>query len=88
MAWRDTMRPARFFVFDGRAVFPLLVFLMHIRVWTLLMAIASMAVFYLLERKGLTAPAAFRALRSWLAGRHRPVERHTRLRRRVDYGGW
>ncbi len=67
-AWRDTARPARFFFVDYRAAFPLLLFLLHIRVWTCLLAITVVFCLYGLERYGYTVPVFLRILRCWLAG--------------------
>jgi intracellular multiplication protein IcmT len=66
--WRDSARPARFFLVDYRAAFPLLLFLLHIRLWTFSLALGTMFVFYLLERYGFSVPVFLRLVRSWLAG--------------------
>lgn len=66
--WRDTARPARFFFVDYRAAFPLLFFLLHIRVWTFILAVVAIFCFYLLERYGYTVPVFFRLFRTALAG--------------------
>ncbi len=67
-AWRDTARPAKFFFVDYRAAFPLLLFLLHIRVWTFLLAIIVVLCLYGLERYGYTVPVFLRIFRCWLAG--------------------
>mgnify|MGYP006327536373 FL=1 len=46
--WRDSARIPRFFLIDARAAFPLLLFLLHIRVWSFLLALVVMAFFDLL----------------------------------------
>jgi intracellular multiplication protein IcmT len=66
--WRDTARPARFFVIDYRAAFPLLLFLLHIRLWTFIVATLAIFCFYMLERFGYTVPVFLRLFRGWLAG--------------------
>ena len=66
--WRDTARPARFFLVDYRAAFPLLLFLLHIKVWTLVLAIVSIVIFAALEHYGFTVPVFLRIFRCWLAG--------------------
>lgn len=66
--WRDSARQARFFMIDARAAFPLLIFLMHIRMWTFVLAITTMCFFALLEKFGFTLVIFFRWLRSFLAG--------------------
>ncbi len=67
-AWRDTARSARFFFVDYRAAFLLLLFLLHIRVWTFFLAIFAVLCLYGLERYGFTVPVFLRILRCWLAG--------------------
>lgn len=67
-AWRDTARSARFFFVDYRAAFPLLLFLLHIKLWTFTLAIIATLCLYALERYGFTVPVFLRIARSWLAG--------------------
>ena len=67
-AWRDSARSARFFIVDYRAAFPLLLFLLHIRLWTFCLALAAMFALYGLERYGYTVPVFLRLVRCWLAG--------------------
>lgn len=69
--WRDSARGARFFMVDAMAVLPLVVFFLHIRLWTLYLAIATMTFFGILERFNFTVPVFFRWLRSTIAGRVR-----------------
>ena len=66
--WRDTARSVRFFFVDYRAAFPLLLFLLHIRVWTLVLAVAATLMLYALERYGYTVPVFLRLVRVWFAG--------------------
>ncbi len=66
--WRDSARSARFFMVDARAAFPIFLFLMHIRLWTGLMVLASALFFGILEHFGYTVPVFFRTLRTFLAG--------------------
>jgi len=66
--WRDSARYPRFFLIDARASFPLLLFLLHIRLWTFLFAISVMAFFGMLERYGFSLTVFLRWLRSTLAG--------------------
>lgn len=67
-AWRDSARTPRFFVIDALSALPLLVFLIHIRTWTFVLAIMTMVFFGILERFNFTVPVFFRWLRSSLAG--------------------
>ena len=66
--WRDSARATRFFFVDYRAAFPLLLFLLHIKVWTFVAAIISMIFLALLERFGFTVSVFLRFFRSKLAG--------------------
>lgn len=69
--WRDSARPAKFFIVDYRAAFPLLLFLLHIRWWSFLLAIVAILFFTLLERYGFTVNVFLRWLRSGLAGKRK-----------------
>ena len=66
--WRDSARQTRFFIVDARCAFPLILFLLHIRWWTLITAVTAMCFFGLLERYGFTVPVFLRWFRSTLAG--------------------
>jgi intracellular multiplication protein IcmT len=83
--WRNTMKPVRFFIFDGRAGFFLFLFIVHARQSTLVLLCVVFAYFYILERKGLTFDAALRATRVWFIGPNRPGWIFTRKRKLVDY---
>ncbi len=69
--WRDSARSARFFIIDARAAFPFLLFLLHIRLWTFIVACIAMSFFALLEKLGFNLTVFFRWLRSFLAGPHK-----------------
>lgn len=84
--WRNTMKIVRFFHFDARAGFFLVLLVVHARLWTLYLLISVMFVFWLLERRGLTFPAALRAVRLWLIGPTRPGWIWTRRRKLLDTG--
>jgi intracellular multiplication protein IcmT len=66
--WRDSARNVRFFVVDFRATFPLLFFLVHIKLWTFILAVVCMLGFWALERKGFTVAVFLRWLRAYIAG--------------------
>lgn len=66
--WRDSARSPRFFIIDARAAFPLLLFLLHIRIWSFVLAVVVMLFFGLLERYGFTLTVFLRWFRSLLAG--------------------
>lgn len=84
--WRNSMKTVRFFIFDARAGFFVVLVLIHARLWTLGLAVVCMGVFYLLERKSLSFPAALRAIRVWLIGSRRPAWIWTRRRKLTDTG--
>jgi intracellular multiplication protein IcmT len=84
--WRNTMKPVRFFQFDARSVAFAMLFLMHIRLWTLETLVVVNCIFWILERKGLSFAAALRALRVWFTGRYRPAWVYTRRRKMIDTG--
>ena len=71
--WRDSARASKFFIFDAKAAFPLLLFLVHIAWWTFITAIAAMFFFTLLNRYGFSVDVFLRWSRSFLAGRRKVV---------------
>jgi len=66
--WRDSARNVRFWFIDFRACFPLLVFLLHIRLWTFILAVFTTVFFSALERYGFTPAVFLRWLRAYIAG--------------------
>lgn len=70
-SWRDSARYPRFFIFDARAVFPLMVWILHMKLWTFILAILAVAFFSLLLRFGFTLSTFLRWLRSIIAGRRK-----------------
>lgn len=77
--WRDSARNAKFFIVDAYAAVPLLLFLLHIRLWTFGLAVLATAFFGILERFGFTVPIFLRWLRTFLGGSYkfaRPWWRH------------
>ena len=66
--WRDTARNVKFFFVDFRACFPLLFFLLHIRLWTFVLAVVTTTFFAMLGRYGFTVPVFLRWLRAFVAG--------------------
>lgn len=66
--WRDSARRARFFLVDAQAAFPLVLFLLHIRVWTFVLAIVATIFFAALERYGFSVPVFLRWFRNFIAG--------------------
>lgn len=84
--WRNSMRPVRFFSLDARAAIPFLFLLVYIRPVSIFLTIVITAVFFFLERRGLTFPAALRAFRVWLLGRFRPAYLSYHHRKNKDFG--
>lgn len=84
--WRNTMKPVRFFLFDARAAFFIMLVLVHARLWTLGLMVTVCIIFWILERKGLSFAAACRALRSWFVGVYRPAWIYMRRRKFLDTG--
>lgn len=70
-SWRDSARFPKFFIFDSRAVFPLMVWILHMKVWSFVLAIIAMAFFSLLLRFGFTVSTFLRWLRSTIGGRRK-----------------
>ncbi len=69
--WRDAARPAKFFGIDAKAAMPLLLFLLHMRLWTLLMTIGFTFFFGILSHFGFTFRVFIVRFRCFLAGRHK-----------------
>lgn len=66
--WRDSARPVRFFIWDGRAVFPVVLLLIHIALWTVILTVVLIGFFSMLNRYGFTPIVFFRWTRSVIAG--------------------
>ena len=84
--WRNTQKPARFYMLDARSFAALFLFLMHAKLWTFAFAVTTMVVFWLLEGRGLTYEASLRGLRSWFFGSKRPSNNRRARRHWVDFG--
>ncbi|MBI1273820.1 MAG: acetyltransferase [Alphaproteobacteria bacterium] len=84
--WRDSQKIARFFFLDARVFLVLLVAMLHIRPWTAITATLVVALFWVLERRGLTFEAALRAFRAWILGHNRPATSRLLRRRWIDNG--
>jgi intracellular multiplication protein IcmT len=84
--WRNTQKPARFFSLDARAFSAIMLCILHMRLWTLGIAVTVMLIFWSLERRGLTFEASLRAFRCWMLGRRRPGLCFGSRRNWVDFG--
>ena len=69
--WRDSARPAKLFIFDAKASFPLLLLLFHIRLWTFILAVTTMIFLTILNRYGFSTTVFARWLRTSLAGKRK-----------------
>lgn len=84
--WRDTMRTVRFLSFDCRVSILIPVWLVYLRWSTIIISFIVFYVFRYFENKGLTFPAALRALRVWMIGKERPGLIGVAQHKFVDYG--
>jgi intracellular multiplication protein IcmT len=71
--WRDSARNAKFFFIDANAAFPLILFLIHIKLWTFILAVVIMTFFTLLGHYGYTTWVFLRILKNTLAGPRKVV---------------
>ena len=69
--WRDSARTPKFFSIDARATFPLLLFLLHIRMWTFIVAVIATLFFATLDRYGFTPVIFLRVVRGVLIGKRK-----------------
>lgn len=83
--WRETHKPGKFLIFEGRVVVVLLLAVMHIRPWTIMLAFSVMGVLYYFSRKGVPADAILRYLRARLVGRRRTARGVHNERVPVDF---
>ncbi|MEC8882543.1 MAG: IcmT/TraK family protein [Pseudomonadota bacterium] len=70
-SWRDTARQPRLWIFNCRALPPIVVALFHIKVWTICFAILCTVALQVLEYYGFTVPVFIRYVKSKLAGQRR-----------------
>lgn len=66
--WRDSARSIKFFIWDGRAAFPVVIFFLHMTLWTLGLTVFLITFFSILNRYGFTPIIFLRWFRSFLAG--------------------
>lgn len=68
--WAYTARPFMLGPIDGYAVFPVLLFLLHIRIWSLVVLLTYLVVSMFLDRHGYNLPVLIRLLRVRIGGRY------------------
>lgn len=84
--WRNSMKAVRFFGLDARVALFFMLFIIHMRPWTLITFFVMSILFWILERKGLGFDAAMRSFRTWIIGANRPGLLWFRRRKLIDYG--
>lgn len=72
--WRDSGRSPRFFGIDARSTFPLLLFLLHIRLWTFVLATVVTVFFGMIEHYGFSTVVFLRLFRTMMAGKRKIVK--------------
>ena len=85
IAWRDTMRPIRFYAFDARLTVLVTMWLFVPNLWTTLLVLTAAIIIRIAESRGYRLAAVLRAFRAGLAGR-RPALHARHVRRFVDFG--
>lgn len=69
--WRDSARYPQLFFVDARAVFPVLLCLLHLRIWTIAVALVATIFFAILNHYGFTLVVFMRWVRCKLAGKRK-----------------
>jgi len=83
--WYQTYKPSRFFMMDAKAGIPLILVLLHFRTYTVVPAVIWVALFWFLDRRGMSFTSALRSARSWTIGDIRPAKGVFKIRARIDY---
>ena len=66
--WRETARNARFYFMDAKVSLFILLFLVHMKLWTFILAVSVIAILTALDYYRYPLPVAWRILKSFLAG--------------------
>jgi len=69
--WRDSARIPRFLGIDARSAFPLLLFLLHIKLWTFIIAVLATLFFAVIEFYGFSVSVFLRWLRGFIMGKRK-----------------
>lgn len=73
--WRDSARPIRFFMWDGKLVFPVIIPILYPRSWwTWGIALFAILFFSILNRYGFSPMVFLRWFRTKVAGSRKYVE--------------
>ena len=86
MYWRETQKPVKFLFVDGRVVVLLLLMVMHIKVWTIVLAFSAITIVFLFGRRGISMDSIIRFLRATIVGRKRTARGIEAERSVVDFG--
>jgi intracellular multiplication protein IcmT len=73
-SWRDSARTPRFYFMDSLAALPLLLFFLHIRLWTFIVVVLIVIFLIVLERFKFTVPVFKRWFVATLAGPQRVAQ--------------
>lgn len=84
--WRYTMKNPRLAIFDARLIFFVALLFLHLRVWTALLLVIGILLFWGMERYGYRFSSSIRGVRARLAGPVRPARTMSRYRHAVDFG--
>ena len=69
--WRDTARPAKLGPLNASAIFPIVLFLLHIKIWTFIVSIIFIAFLVIIDYYGFSVSRFGRYLRCSMAGKRR-----------------
>lgn len=83
--WRDTARPLRFFIFDARVLGGMVIWALHMSMFTFYLALGSMCIFSALEFFGVTPVCAIRYVKNFWAGEMRLAHNRFDIRRRCQW---
>jgi len=83
--WRDTQKPARFFMFDPRIVVFVGLFLLHIKLWTFVVLVMVAIINIVLEYRGIRITHMHRILKTYLTGPTIPARGVANLRYASEY---
>lgn len=67
-AWRDSSRPAKFLIFEAYTIFPILLALYNIQIWTISLAFAVICFLSILSYYGFTLTVFGRLIRNLISG--------------------
>ena len=71
--WRDTGRTPRLYIIDARGALPILLVLLHMRLWTFSLMILVIIFLICLQYYRLPIPVFFRVLIGTIAGKRKVI---------------